>query len=222
MPALLFGSISTIADTSEIQHGAFNYAFEQHGLDWNWSREDYQRLIQSNGGEQRIADEAKKQGVEVDAAAVHKSKTDRFQEELAGVELLPRPGVLDVIKAAKDAGWKIGFVTTTVPGNITALFKATGDKVNADDFDVITDLTRVDTRKPDPSVYQLALRELGVDASDAVAIEDNLGGVASAKAAGIAIVAFPNENTVVHDFGDTETVSRLEWADLQARIGAGA
>ena len=38
MSAILFGSISTLADTSELQRRAFNEAFEAHGLDWNWSR----------------------------------------------------------------------------------------------------------------------------------------------------------------------------------------
>ena len=36
MSAILFGSISTIADTSELQRQAFNQAFKAHGLDWDW------------------------------------------------------------------------------------------------------------------------------------------------------------------------------------------
>jgi hypothetical protein len=34
MSAILFGSISTLADTSELQRRAFNEAFSAHGLDW--------------------------------------------------------------------------------------------------------------------------------------------------------------------------------------------
>lgn len=33
MPAILLRSISTLADTSELQRQAFNQAFAQHGLD---------------------------------------------------------------------------------------------------------------------------------------------------------------------------------------------
>ena len=40
MPAILFGSISTVADTSELQREAFNQAFAEHGLDWRWDRDD--------------------------------------------------------------------------------------------------------------------------------------------------------------------------------------
>ena len=54
MPALLFGSISTIADTSELQRQAFNDAFEAHGLDWRWDRDEYRSLLEQSGGMDRV------------------------------------------------------------------------------------------------------------------------------------------------------------------------
>lgn len=50
MSAVLFGSISTIADTSELQRQAFNQAFRIHGLDWDWNREDYRGMLAASGG----------------------------------------------------------------------------------------------------------------------------------------------------------------------------
>ena len=48
-----------------------------------------------------------------------------------------------------------------------------------------------------------------------MAIEDNLGGVASARAAGVAVVAFPNGNTVDHDFGSHPGAwTRVDLEDL--------
>ena len=38
MSAILFGSISTLSDTSEMQRDAFNAAFADAGLDWRGSR----------------------------------------------------------------------------------------------------------------------------------------------------------------------------------------
>ena len=43
--------------------------------------------------------------------------------------------------------------------------------------------------KPDPAGYLEALRRLGVSAGDAVVIEDSVGGVAAARAAGCSVVA---------------------------------
>jgi HAD superfamily hydrolase (TIGR01509 family) len=46
--------------------------------------------------------------------------------------------------------------------------------------------------KPAPDVYVEAARRLDVDPHDCVAIEDSHGGIRSAKAAGMRVVAFPN------------------------------
>ena len=221
MPAILFGSMSTIADTSELQREAFNQAFQEHGLDWNWSREEYQPLLQSSGGQQRVADYASERGEDVDAAAVHQTKSSLAQEQIKG-GVTARPGVVETIKAAKEAGDKVGLVTTTARENLDALFDGLSD-VSADDFDVITDGSSVEDSKPDPSAYAKALEDLGEDASTAVAIEDNVIGLQSAKAAGITAVAFPNENTSQHDFGTAdERVDALAYDRLHELAGGAA
>ena len=121
MTALLFGSISSVADSSELQREAFNEAFAEHGLDWNWDRDDYRSRLGKAGGEARIADEATARGEDVDAAAVHATKSRIFQEKLRTQAPAPRPGVLDALRAAKSQGWKTGFVTTTSRDNVLAL-----------------------------------------------------------------------------------------------------
>ncbi len=91
MPALLFGSISTLADTSELQRSSFNQAFADHGLGWEWPREEYRSLLGSNGGAARIADYARARGEQVDADAVHATKSVIFQKSLVsnGAEAWP-------------------------------------------------------------------------------------------------------------------------------------
>ncbi|RLV48504.1 HAD family hydrolase [Nocardioides mangrovicus] len=215
MPALLLGSISTIADTSELQRSAFNQAFVKHGLDWEWSQEEYRGLLTGNGGADRIAAYARQRGEQVDAAAVHQTKSEIFQRSLADGGVTTRPGVRESVAAARDTGWAVGLVTTTSRANIDALLAGLDDLGEAD-FDIITDVTTVDSPKPSPDVYAAVLDELGEDADGSVAVEDNVGGVEAATAAGLACVAFPNENTEDHDFGDVEVVASLDFAELRA------
>src|SRR5690349_1361243 len=211
MPAILFGSISTLADTSELQRRAFNEAFAAHGLDWEWSRDDYVSMLGSNGGAQRVADYAKQHNQDVDAAAVHETKSVIFQELLSESGVSARPGVVATIERAKEQGHQVGLVTTTSPENVAALLNALQDELGADAFDIVVDKTAVADPKPSPAVYLHALSELGVDAADAVAIEDNVGGVAAAVDAGITCVAFPNQNTADADFsGAVETVDAID------------
>lgn len=211
MSAILFGSISTLADTSELQRKAFNDAFAAYGLDWNWSRDDYVSMLGSNGGAQRIADYAEARGDDVDAAAVHAKKSELFQELLATSTVSPRPGVVATMDQAKRSEHKLGFVTTTSQGNINALLAALQPHISAEMFDLIVNGDAVTSPKPHPDVYQFALQQLGEDAASAVAIEDNVGGVTAATAAGVRCIAFPNENTTGGDFSAAdETVDSLD------------
>jgi len=218
MTAILFGSISTLSDSSELQRSAFNQAFEQHGLDWRWDRDEYRTLLDSNGGAERVAAYAEERGQDVDAAAVHATKSEIFQQGLAGTSS-PRPGVVDTIKAAKDAGAKLAFVTTTAKANVDALFDALAPEVQRSDFDVVVTAEDVDDKKPAPEAYTHALQALGEDAGSAVAIEDNPGGVRSAQAAGLTVVAFPNDNTAEADFSGAEKTDHLDYAALTAGLG---
>ena len=221
MSAILFGSISTLADTSELQRRAFNEAFTAHGLDWEWSRDDYREMLGSNGGAQRIADHAASRGDDVDADEVHATKSSIFQELLGSQQVTARPGVADTIKQAREHGHKIGLVTTTSGENVAALLNALQGEVESGDFDIVVDKSSVEEPKPSPSSYLYALSELGVDAADAVAIEDNVGGVTAAVEAGIACVAFPNQNTAGGDFGDaTETVDAIDLDHLSELASA--
>jgi HAD superfamily hydrolase (TIGR01509 family) len=223
MSAILFGSISTVADTSELQRQAFNQAFETHGLDWKWDREQYRELLAKSGGQGRIAEFAKAQGETVDAAAVHRTKSSIFQESLASSGLSPRAGVVDTIKAAKSEGWKVGLVTTTSGENITALLNALAPDIASSDFDVIVDASDVEQPKPDKAAYEFAVTSLGESVSDCVAIEDNVEGVEAALAEGVACVAFPNENTAAHEFAaSVQRVDHLDVSELQQLTGGAA
>ncbi|WP_148613451.1 HAD family hydrolase [Nocardioides rubriscoriae] len=215
MPAILFGSISTLADTSEIQRDAFNRAFAEHGLDWTWDQEEYAGLLGSNGGRDRVAAYAADRGETVDADAVHATKSRIYQETLRSTDVAPRAGVVETFRSAKEQGLKVGLVTTTSADNVAALGDALAGKVDFAEFDVVVDESKVGARKPDAEAYSYALAQIGAHASEAVAIEDNLGGVESAKAAGVPVVAFPNGNTVTHDFGDVRRVDALDLADLR-------
>ncbi|MEM8537263.1 MAG: HAD hydrolase-like protein, partial [Pseudomonadota bacterium] len=122
--AIIFGSIGTIADTSEMQLAAFNAAFDEAGLGWFWAASDYKPMLAKSGGKQRIQDFADRRGETVDASAIHQRKTAIFNDMMAHKGLAPRPGVLPLMKYAMDAGVKLGFATTTSQSNICAMFNA--------------------------------------------------------------------------------------------------
>lgn len=219
MSALLFGSISTVVDTSELQREAFNQAFSRHGLDWAWNREQYRSMLATSGGRDRISTYAHGRSETVDAAAIHQTKSEIFRSLLAATPVQARSGVLDTIKAAKQAGTKVAFVTTTSPENVSALMAALSPALSADDFDLVVDVSTVQSPKPDKAAYEHALAALNERAEDCVAIEDNLGGLRAATSAGLRCVAFPNANTSTQHFPAAQSrVTELDPAALQALV----
>ncbi|MHA3701083.1 HAD-IA family hydrolase [Jatrophihabitans sp. YIM 134969] len=217
MTAILFGSISTVADTSELQREAFNQAFADHGLGWTWDRDEYTAMLDRSGGADRISAYAAERGEQVDAEAVHATKSRRFQESLATADVTPRPGVTETVRAARADGLKVALVTTTSRANIDALLESLAPALTEDDFDLVVDRSDVDDPKPDPSAYALALSRLGEQAGSCVAIEDNVEGAVAASAAGVTCVAFPNANTDGQEFTTAERrVDTIDYADLKA------
>ncbi|MGF1535959.1 MAG: HAD-IA family hydrolase [Elainellaceae cyanobacterium] len=200
MASVLFGSIGTIADTSELQRAAFNQAFAQHGLDWHWERDEYVTLLEESGGRKRIDAYAQSQGQSVDAEAIHLTKSDLFQQSLRDGEIQPRPGVVETIQAARLENMTVALVTTTSEQNLSEMFSALSPKLGATDFDLVVNTALVAQPKPAAEAYTFALQKLSEEASRCVAIEDNLDGLAAAQAAGLPCIAFPNQNTDRHAF----------------------
>lgn len=221
MSAVLFGSISSIADTSELQRESFNKAFAAHDLDWTWDRDEYVTMLDKSGGSDRIAAYAEERGQSVDADAVHRTKSEIFQHDLANSVIELRPDVAQTIADAKAGDFKVGLVTTTSRQNISALLDTLNPQITSDVFDVIVDITDVDDRKPAGDAYEFALTTLGEKADHCVAIEDNVDGVRAAQAAGVACVAFPNQNTAGHDFGAADRrVQQVSFDELATLVTA--
>lgn len=217
MSAIFFGSLGTIADTSELQRQAFNQAFALHDLDWNWSQAEYLTLLENSGGSQRIEDYATLMGQSVDAKAIHRSKSEIFQASLDRNRVKPRPGVVAAIQAAKQNELKLAWVTTTSKQNVDSILGVLHPEIDASMFDLVLNSSAVKNSKPAPDVYDFALQELGQKPHDCIAIKNNLDGLKAAQAAGLVCGAFPDANTVQYNFESASLlVERLDFQQLQA------
>lgn len=65
---------------------------------------------------------------------------------------------------------------------------------------------QVANNKPAPDSYLLALSRLGLEASEAIAVEDTQSGTQAALAAGLRCVVVRNEYSMEHDFTGAEVV----------------
>ena len=107
--ALLFGSIGSIVETSEIQRKSFNQAFKKYGLDWNWTKREYLSLLDKSGGKDRISRYAKKNKEILNSTYLRNLKTKIFNNFLKKNQLKLRPGVKNLILFCNKKKNKISF-----------------------------------------------------------------------------------------------------------------
>jgi len=209
-------------DTERYGHlPAFNETFAEVGLSVRWSEEDYAELMKIGGGKERMASMltpsfVASAGLPADAAEQkvmladwHRRKTARYTARVASGEMPPRPGIGRVVEEAAAAGWQLAVASTSTEASVRAVLKHAVGPVRAADFAVFAGDV-VARKKPAPDIYLLALRELGADAADAIAVEDSANGLRAALAAGLTTVVTVSSYTAEEDFtGAALVVSSL-------------
>ncbi|HPH96783.1 MAG TPA: HAD-IA family hydrolase [Anaerolineaceae bacterium] len=111
--------------------------------------------------------------------------------ELLGKQSL-LPGVLNYFQDAKKMGLKLAVASSSPLNWVSSHLR----QHHIDHFfDAICTREDVAVVKPNPALYQTALRRLQVNAEDAIAFEDSPNGIKAAVEAGIYCVAVPNQLT---------------------------
>jgi beta-phosphoglucomutase-like phosphatase (HAD superfamily) len=212
--ALIFDVDGTLADTEEAHRCAFNLAFERHGLDWNWNKSLYARLLLTAGGKERLGAYIDSLPLGVGARrdlrqripSIHQTKTDLYTSMLAAGSISLRDGVEHLIDEAADRNVQLAIASTTTLANIETLLQATLGRHSPQRFAAIGAGDQVRHKKPAPEIYRFVLRELDRPADECAAIEDSATGLAAAKTAGLYTVVTPSAWTAGEDFSAADLV----------------
>ena len=202
-----------MADTERNGHRvAFNLAFAEKGLNWNWDEELYGKLLQVTGGKERIkyyqTDFLKQQVLtDEEIKDLHACKTKHYVELLQSGQIPLRSGVQELINEALQKKIKVAISTTTTPVNVTTLLHATLGKKSENLFSEIAAGDIVANKKPAPDIYFHTLNNLNLRADDCIAIEDSEAGLESAVNAGIKTIITTNLYTQNQDFSKAELVT---------------
>lgn len=208
--ALIFDVDGTLADTEDAHRRAFNAAFLESGLNWNWSAPLYSDLLRISGGKERLlfywktidpvaahrADAAER------IAVVHARKTRHYEAIVQGGGLPLRPGILRLLDEARRTDLLVGIATTTTPANIDALLRHPLGPKWRKRFVAIGDANSVPNKKPSPDVYLAVLADMGLPARECLAFEDSRNGLVAAHAAGLATVVTPTPYTLGQRFDE--------------------
>ena len=100
-----------------------------------------------------------------------------------------KPGVREILTYLKEKGIPIAIASSTRQEVVERHLKRAGI---FEEFDRIIGGDRIVHSKPEPDIYLLACRELGVTPEEAFAIEDSYNGIRSAYRAGMRPIMVPD------------------------------
>jgi beta-phosphoglucomutase len=95
-------------------------------------------------------------------------------------ELQAIPGAIEFVRWAATR-FQLALATSATPRNRAAALRMLGIE---DCFQAIVDTARFQCPKPDPEIFQVAMRDLELRPEQCWVIEDSIAGVAAGKAAG--------------------------------------
>lgn len=99
----------------------------------------------------------------------------------------PIPDMHELVAWTAD-NYKTGLLTNIMPGSITSL-RAQG-KIPALDYDVIIDSSAVGSIKPEPEIFEIAIAQAGVPASEILLVDDTRSNLNAAEKLGMHVLWF--------------------------------
>lgn len=174
--ALIFDMDGVLIDSEPLHKRAKERAFEEHGIllpesvyDSYKGRPDATMLPEILGA----------RGWSAERIQEFSRRKRQFYEEIEH-ELRAVAGAVDFVVWAA-ARYKLALATSSTKRNRETTFKVLGI---GEQFAAIVDASGHTRPKPEPEVFLVAMRKLGVSPEDCWIIEDSVNGVKAAKAAG--------------------------------------
>ena len=201
LKAVFWDVDGTIADTELCGHReAFNMAFKDFNLDWNWDEKQYLYLLKISGGLNRIIhyrNEIKSELSDSQCYEIQLKKRLHYKNLLHSGKITVREGVPRLINELSSLNVKQFIVTTSGRDSLNP-FLETSLKSHMDCFSRVVTYEDVSKHKPFPDAYLLALELSNESETNCIAIEDSMIGAKAAKRANLSCLLTlpPWSNTV--------------------------
>jgi HAD superfamily hydrolase (TIGR01509 family) len=183
--AIVFDNDGLMLDTEHAWTRAETELFERHGETFT---AEHKRELIGTSREQSAAKVERMLGLPGEGRQLMDELHDLVMEELtAGVPA--RPGALELLRAVRAAGLPVGLASNSSREFVERALSVS--QLADGHFDVVVTADDVESPKPAPDLYLAACAALGAAPERAAALEDSPPGVASARAAGMFVIAVP-------------------------------
>jgi len=184
--AVIFDMDGVLLDSEQLWNQAKREFVEASGGHWRDDAPTVMIGMSSPEWSRYIRDEL---GVDMDAADINRAVVQRM-EQLYTEHLPLFPGAAEVVRTLHRR-WPLALASSA---NREIIDFALDEAGLAGEFSATVSSEEVPRGKPAPDVYLEAASRLDVSPARCVAIEDSSNGLRSAAAAGMAVIAVPNEH----------------------------
>eukprot|EP00210_Caulerpa_lentillifera_P009070 g8655.t1 len=133
-------------------------------------------------------------------------KSSRYRELIGSGEIEPRPGILRLIKEAREKGLKVAVCSaSTKPSVVFVLENLLGDEIFSS-LDCFLAGDDVKEKKPNPLIYKTAAERLGLAPRNCLVIEDSAIGVEAALGAGMRCIVTYTRSSKSQSFQGAELI----------------
>lgn len=182
--AVIFDLDGVIVSTDEYHYQAWKKMSEEEGIPFNREINERLRGVSRMESLSIILEQSTREYTAEEQVALADIKNAYYKELLANLspeDILP--GVRSVLDGLRERGIRIAIGSSSK--NTPFILKQIGMEGT---FDAIADGNQIVKSKPDPEVFLLAARKLGLEPSVCVVVEDAEAGLESARAAGMKAV----------------------------------
>jgi HAD superfamily hydrolase (TIGR01509 family) len=214
--AIVFDFDGLILETETPSYRSWSEIYREHGHELPMDRWlDY--IGREAGWFDALAHLESLVGTSFDRDSV-RSRRDALKSDLIA-RLDVMAGVRDYIAEGRGLGLRLAIASSSPRAYVHGHVERLG-LVGA--WDAVVCREDAPRAKPAPDLYVRAVEELGVAPAEAVAIEDSPNGIAAAKAAGLRVVAVPNEVTGTLDLSRADcrlaSCAEVPLGELLARL----
>ncbi|OGF27712.1 hypothetical protein A2303_00600 [Candidatus Falkowbacteria bacterium RIFOXYB2_FULL_47_14] len=206
---IIFDLDGTLSDTNKIQSAVEAEILNRYGV--KISAAEIGRRFSGVKTSEFFRELLRGQDLDIDGIIEEKW---RRVISLAKREAGPIPGALELVEYFKEAEFGLALASSSRKEYVMAVLNKLGLK---DKFKTITSGDEVEKGKPDPAIFLLAAKKMGVRPEECLVFEDAMSGMTAAKRAGmkcVGLIARDDEreypaDVLVHDWADMENIKSI-------------
>jgi len=196
---LIFDFDGLILDTETPDVMAWLKIYQKHGQNFNFG--DYALSIGTIYRMTEPALDLQRLVPGLNAEEVFNEWTEL--ERLLIKDQIVLPGVIEYLQTAKTLNIKVAIASSSEKSWVVGHLEQHGIR---EYFDFIHTVDETGIPKPDPALYQMALKSLRLSPNEVIAFEDSTNGISAAKSAGIFCVSVPNPITKYLDLNNADLI----------------